>query len=146
MIRHGSTVSIEYTLTLADGSFVQSNVGKEPLRYVHGDTSLLPALQKELAGHGVNDEFKVQLLPEQAYGPVIPRLFQQIPLQKIPQEARTAGTLVHISGIKNLVRVHEIHEDVAVLDFNHPLAGKKIIFEIRILSIHSGHVLNGYSS
>lgn len=145
MIVNGSTVAFEYTLTLADGSLVKSNVGQEPFRYVHGEVSFLPALQAVLVGHVVNDEIKIRLSPEEAYGPVKPDLFKDVPIDQIPEQARTVGAMLQVSGAKGSMRVHAIREDTVVLDFNHPLAGKELNFEIRILSVSSGHGLNGRS-
>lgn len=138
VIHNGNTVSIEYTLTLADGSTVDSNVGEDPLTYTQGDQQILPALEQALLGHKVGDSKQVKLSPEQGYGPVLQEAFQEVEPETVPEDARTVGTMLIATdpeGHQQPIRVHEIHEDKIVLDFNHPLAGQELTFDVKVLAI-----------
>lgn len=136
MIADGNTVSIQYTLTLEDGSTAQSNVGEEPLIYVHGKGQIIPGLENALTGRSVNDKVSVKIAPEDAYGVLDDEAFQEVPLEQIPEDARTVGTMLSAEGYDGPIRVASVREDVIVLDFNHPLAGKTLNFDVVVLSIN----------
>jgi FKBP-type peptidyl-prolyl cis-trans isomerase SlyD len=135
MIEAGKTVGFEYTLKLDDGSVVQSNAEAEPLRYVHGENQLLPALEQELEGLKVDDRKEVTLAAQDAYGKVRDEAFREVPSDQIPQEARRVGAQLSAQGYEGPIRVHEVRDDTVVLDFNHPLAGQSLTFAIRVVSI-----------
>lgn len=137
MIKHGTIVSIEYTLRLEDGLQIDSNVGEPPLLFMVGKGQVFPALENALLGLNVGDALKVSLSPEEAYGPVLKDAFREVELTVLPEAARMVGATVGVkdpvSGEVFPVRVHEIHESKAVLDFNHPLAGNKLLFDLKIV-------------
>lgn len=136
LIAKGRTVGIEYTLTLDDGSTVQTNVGGPPLSFVAGEGQVIPGLEAALQGKAARDRVKVRIAPEQAYGPTDPKKRQEVPIDKIPEDARKVGTLLGAQGFDGPVRVAEVRPDVVVLDFNHPLAGKALTFDVLVLSIN----------
>lgn len=139
-MQKGSKVSIEYTLTLQDGSEVDTNVGQEPLEYEHGAEQILPALEAALGVLAQGDSTKVTLAPDDAYGQVDPEAFQEVPLDSVPEDAREAGTQLVFDdgdGNRRLLRVHEIREEIVVVDFNHPLAGETLTFEVKVLGIEA---------
>lgn len=136
VVAKGKTVAIEYTLTLDDGTEVQSNVGGQPLTFVAGEGQVIPGLDAALTGKAVHDRVKVRIPAEQAYGPVDPQKLQQVPLDKIPEDARKVGALLRAEGFDGPIRVAEVRPDVVVLDLNHPLAGKALTFDVLVLSIN----------
>lgn len=138
MIENGKKVTIEYTLTLDDGTVASSNVGEDPLTYEHGGGQILPALERELEGLEVDAQKKVQLSAEDGYGLVDPDAFRPVDPDMIPEEARQVGMFLTAhddAGNQQDVRVHEIQDDKVVLDFNHPLAGQALNFDIKVLGI-----------
>ncbi|MDJ0957668.1 MAG: FKBP-type peptidyl-prolyl cis-trans isomerase [Arenicellales bacterium] len=135
VIENGSNVALEYTLSLTDGSVVGSNVGEEPLTYTQGGKQILPALEEALIGMRAGDEKKVTLSADDGYGQVRDDAFREVPLEQIPEEARHVDALLSVPGRQGNIRVHEIRESTAVLDFNHPLAGEVLTFDIRIMSV-----------
>lgn len=138
VIQDGSTVSIEYTLKLSDGSTADTNVGGEPLVYVQGQQQILPALEAQLLGMKADETREVTLTPEEGYGPVQPEGFQTVPLDIIPDDARHEGARLVGQGPQGEpihAKVTEIKEDSAVIDLNHPLAGETLNFAIRVISI-----------
>ena len=136
VVEKGRKVDIEYTLTLDDGSTVQSNVGGPPLAFVVGEGQIIPGLEAALQGKAARDRVKVKLAPEQAYGTIDPKKVQEVPLDKIPEDARKVGTLLSAQGFDGPIRVAEVRPDVVVLDYNHPLAGKALTFDVLVLSIN----------
>jgi FKBP-type peptidyl-prolyl cis-trans isomerase SlyD len=138
VVQAGSNVAFDYTLTDESGTVIDSSKGKEPMQYIHGQGQIIPGLEKELAGMAVSDEKKVTLKPEDAYGPINPKAFQEIPKEKLPPDALKVGTLLMAQGPQGQgvpARVHEIKEKTVIMDFNHPLAGKTLSFDIKITDI-----------
>ncbi len=137
-VTNGKRISIEYTLTLPDNTQVDTNIGGEPLTYIQGGREILPALQQQLLGLEVGESKRVTLSPEEGYGAVDPNAFQEVNKDLIPEDARAVGTPLmarDASGRTHHLRVHEVKESTVVLDFNHPLAGKTLVFDVKILSI-----------
>ncbi len=137
-IREGSHVSIEYTLRLEDGSIIESNVGEEPFEYTQGNDEIIPGLEQGLEGLDVGDQKEIRIPPELAYGPVHPEAFYEVDKELVPPGAWVAGTELvarDSSGRERQVRVHEVREETIVIDANHPLAGKTLIFDVRVLAV-----------
>jgi FKBP-type peptidyl-prolyl cis-trans isomerase 2 len=135
MIESGKTVVLEYTLKLQDGSVVQSNRDSEPLKYVQGEHQILPALERELEGLDVDDVKVVELSAEDAYGEVKAEAFKEVPTEQIPEGARRVGAELTAQGYRGSIRVAEIKTESIVLDFNHPLAGRDVTFDVRVVAI-----------
>lgn len=138
MIDNGNSVSIEYTLKLNDGTTVDTNVGEDPLTYKQGGSEILPALEDALAEHNVGDTKEVKLTAEQGYGPINTEAFQEVELEMVPEDARTVGTMLVATdpeGQQQPIKVHEVREESIILDFNHPLAGETLNFDVKILAI-----------
>lgn len=137
-IGEGSQVALEYTLSDEAGTVIESNKGKQPMSYIHGKSQIIPGLEKELSGMKVGEEKKIQVKPEDGYGPVNPDAFQEIPKDKLPPEALKVGTMLMAQGPQGQgipVRVHEIKDTTVIMDFNHPMAGKTLSFDVKISEI-----------
>lgn len=137
-IQSGSTVRIEYTLTDETGEILDSTEGREPLTYVHGRRQIIPGLEQALAGLRVGDQKQVTVAPKDAYGLVDPQARAEVPRHAVPPEALVPGTeLVARSadGATRLVTVLEIRPDTVVVDLNHPLAGKTLRFDVRVVEV-----------
>ncbi len=137
-ISEGKQVSIEYTLSLEDQQVVDSNVGKDPLTYTHGSQQIIPGLENALEGMAVGDQKQVKLEAEEGYGPVQDQAIVEVPMEQLPEDARTVGTLVQGQGPNGQPvrgRVADMKEETAVIDFNHPLAGKTLFFDVKVLDI-----------
>lgn len=137
-IHEGSHVSIEYTLRLEDGSVIESNVGQAPFEYTHGNEEIIPGLEQGLEGMEVGEQKSIRIPPELGYGPVHPEAFYEVDKDLVPETAWEVGTELvarDASGRERPVRVHEVREATIVIDANHPLAGKTLVFEVRVVSI-----------
>jgi FKBP-type peptidyl-prolyl cis-trans isomerase SlyD len=140
VIAEGKQVSLEYTLTLEDKTKVDSNVGKTPLVYTQGSHDIIPGLEKQLTGLKVGESKRIEVSPEEGYGPVDPSRKQEVPKDKIPEDARKVGAKLtgrSPNGQLMFAQVTEIKDNIVVLDLNHPLAGKKLIFDIKVLKVEN---------
>lgn len=138
VVAAGRTVAIRYTVTLEDGSIADTNVDGTPLVYTQGEGQILPALEAALTGLSVGASKRVELPAAQAYGEVDQASFKDIPADRIPEDSRQVGALLtatRIDGQAQQVRVAAVEEGNIVLDFNHPLAGKDLVFEVEIVSV-----------
>jgi FKBP-type peptidyl-prolyl cis-trans isomerase SlyD len=135
---NGKQVSVEYTLTLEDNSKIDSNVGKEPLVFVLGDHQIIPGLEKQLVGMKTGENKHIEVTPEEGYGPVDPQRKQEVDKTKIPEEARKIGAKLTgqtPDGRPVFAQVAEVKDNTVVLDLNHPLAGKKLFFDVKMLKV-----------
>ena len=139
IVQDGSVVSIEYTLRDEGGNIIESNVGKEPMTYVHGAGQIVPGLEKELTGLKAGAQKKITVKPEEGYGTVNPALVQELPKEKIPAEALKPGAVLMMNTPQGPVpiRIKEIKDKTVVVDLNNPLAGKTLTFDVKVLDIKS---------
>lgn len=135
MIQEGSKVSIEYTLTLDDGTKVDSNVGGDPLEYTQGEGQIIPGLERELIGLAVGDAKEVRVVAKDGYGDIDPEALKEIDADQVPEDARTVGSMLMAQGHGAPIRVAEVRDDKIILDFNHPMAGKDLNFSVKVLGI-----------
>lgn len=135
-IENGKQVSFFYKLTV-DGEVIDDNEGREPMVYIQGAGQILPALEKELQGMQVQDKKTINLDAANAYGPVDPAAIQKVPTEQIPEGARQVGAVLQAEGYPGPIRVVEVKDDITTVDFNHPLAGKALTFDITIAGIET---------
>ena len=137
-IAEGKTVSIEYTLTLEDKEVIDTNVGGQPLTYVHGSNQIIPGLEKAMEGMQEGESMNVTVEPEEGYGHTIEEAIIEVEKEQLPPEVFKVGAQVQGQGQEGQVvrgQVTGIDGDTAVIDFNHPLAGKTLFFDIKVLDI-----------
>lgn len=137
MIEKGKKVTFHYTLKV-QGNVVESSKDREPLEYTHGSQEIIPGLQKRMEGHETGEEFDVTVPPEEAYGPRDPQAVVDVPKSRLPEGDVGVGTVLSAKGQagENLqAKVVEMGEETAKLDFNHPLAGEELEFQVQILEV-----------
>jgi FKBP-type peptidyl-prolyl cis-trans isomerase SlyD len=138
VVKDGMSVSFDYTLKDTDGKVIETSKGKTPLTYTHGQKKMIPGLEKQLTGMKVGDEKNVRVKPEEAYGPINKNAFQEVPKDKIPANGLKVGAMLASKTPDGQVipaRVAEIKEKTVVVDMNHPMAGKTLVFDVKILDI-----------
>jgi FKBP-type peptidyl-prolyl cis-trans isomerase 2 len=138
MIQNGQKVSLEYTVFLDDGTKIDSNVGEDPLTFVLGSHAVFPALEEALSSLDIGDQKKIHLAAEDAYGPIVQEAFREVDIEVVPAHFRHEGAVLGVqdpNGGVFPIRVHEVKEEKIVLDFNHPLAGKGLCFDVKVLSV-----------
>ncbi len=140
VVKNGQMVSLHYTLKGADGEVIESSKNKEPLKYVHGQNMMIPGLEKELTGMKIGGEKTVTVKSEDAYGPISKEAFQEIPKERLPADGLKIGAVLTGQGPQGQpiqARVHEVKEKTVVLDFNHPMAGKTLNFDVKVVDIEA---------
>lgn len=137
-IENGKKVTMEFTLKLEDGSEFVSNVGGDALEFTHGEGEIFPALEAEIVGLDIGDTKTVKLEADEAFGQKKEDAFHNVPIDQIPENARTPGSMLVLNrpdGQQEQVRVHDISDEEVTIDFNHPLAGENLMFEVKILAV-----------
>lgn len=137
MIQNGKRVKIDYTLYV-NGEVFDSSKGGEPLEYVHGSGQIIPGLERSLEGLKPGEERKVHVGPDDAYGPIHPQAIVQVPREQIQDGNVEAGMILSARNADGQTMqgvVTEVNEDSVTVDFNHPLAGKELYFEITIVEV-----------
>ncbi|THB69964.1 MAG: peptidylprolyl isomerase [Gammaproteobacteria bacterium] len=137
-ITTGKMVSIEYTLTLDNGDVADTNVGGDPLAFECGAGQIIPGLEKELEGLAEGDMKQVTVVPEEAYGAYVDEAVMDVPKSNVPEEGLSVGAYLQAQGedgqILNGV-ITEIGDENVIIDFNHPLAGKTLTFDVKVLGV-----------
>jgi FKBP-type peptidyl-prolyl cis-trans isomerase SlyD len=138
VVKDGMMVSLEYTLKSPDGKVMETSKGREPLRYIHGQKMMIPGLEKELTGMKVGGEKHVTVKPEDGYGKINPNAVQEIPKEKIPPNGLKVGAVLAAKSPEGMVvpmTVRQIKDKTVVLDMNHPMAGKTLVFDVKVVDI-----------
>ncbi|MCB0325737.1 MAG: peptidylprolyl isomerase [Bdellovibrionales bacterium] len=136
-ITDGTRVSLEYTLR-HEGQTLESNVGGDPLIYTHGDNQIIPGLERQLEGMKQGDSKEVTVAPQDAYGAVDQEAYIEVKKDQVPEQGRVVGAQLMTKDPQgNVLRptVREIKDSTVVLDFNHPLAGKTLVFDVRVVDV-----------
>ncbi len=137
-IENGSMVKIEYTLKDDAGTVLDTNKGKNALAYTQGQRQIIPGLEKALMGMRAGEEKEVTVKPEDGYGKVDPKAEMEVSKEAVPPEALKVGAQLQgrsQTGQPFPARVKEVKEKTVVLDMNHPLAGKTLHFDVKILGV-----------
>lgn len=156
-VARNRVVSIEYTLTDADGSVIDTSRGDEPISYVHGAGTLVDALEAAMEGKGPSDTVSLTLPPEKAYGVRDDSIVFTVPRSQFSAgEDPEIGMQVVLPGDGDgeVVTVVATNEDEVTVDGNHPLAGLTLTFDVEILDVREataeeiehGHAHDSHSS
>lgn len=138
MIKSGKKVSLEYTVFLTDGTQIDTNVGEDPLTFVHGSHQVFPALEQAIVGLKAGDTKQIMLKAEEAYGPVVEEAYKEVDIDAVPAPYRYAGAVLGVqdpAGGVYPIRVREVKDQKIVLDFNHPLAGQALRFDVKVIEV-----------
>jgi peptidylprolyl isomerase len=134
----GKSVTVHYTGRLEDGTVFDSslNEGREPLRAILGQGNLIPGFEKGILDSNVGDKVTVEIEPSEAYGEYLDGLVTTLERSRFPEGINIGDVLQSESerGVM-VVTVTNITEEGVTIDANHPMAGKKLIFDIEILNV-----------
>ena len=136
-VSNGKVISLEYTVTLEDGQPVDTNVGQDALTYTQGANQIIRGVEAAVEGMEVGQTKQVVVSPTEGYGDRDPNAVHEVPKAKVPQEAKI-GTMLHgkdANGREIRPTVSAINADTVILDFNHPLAGKTLHFDLKVMNI-----------
>src|SRR4051794_16075670 len=137
-ITDGLVVSLNYVLTV-DGETLAQTDADDPMEYLHGAEEILPGLERALDGKQVGDKFSVTLQPEDAYGDYDEDDVEEIDRADIPNvDELEVGMVVEVEdedGYAYMAQVREIGAKVVTLDFNPPLAGKTLTYDVEVVGL-----------
>ncbi|MBS3956935.1 MAG: peptidylprolyl isomerase [Clostridiales bacterium] len=133
----GTTVRVHYTGRLDDGSVFDSSLGHAPLEFAIGAGQVIPGFESAVIDLKVGDIATVSIAPEDAYGPRMPDATQAVPVTSFTEEPYLGAMvqLVGPAGERIAATITEIDQEEALLDFNHPLAGRTLTFEIELVEL-----------
>jgi len=138
-VKKGDVVRVHYTGTLLDGSQFDSSVGRSPLEFTVGAGQMIAGFDAGVLGMSVGDKKTIQIDPDNGYGQKDPNAIIEFPSSNVPE-----GMQVEVGMKLNLqnqygqpvpVEVIEVKEDVIIMDANHFLAGKDLVFEVELVEI-----------
>jgi len=134
-IEAGVVVTFHYTLRDSEGVALEASYDGEPTAYLHGSNSIIPGLEKTMAGHEKGDTFSVTVNPKEAYGERQEGKTQRVPIKHLIFKGKLrAGDTAQLNTRegKRAVTVIKAGRHSADIDTNHPLAGRALVFEIEI--------------
>jgi len=139
MVTEGKLVKVIYSLTV-DGNVVDSSKEGEPFEFTAGSSQVIPGFDEAIMGMKAGEKKSFQVSPEKGYGEENPKGRQKVPRDKLPAEIKPeVGMTLHATmpdGQAIPSRIIEIQEDIIILDFNHPLAGKSLNFEVEVVDVN----------
>lgn len=131
-------VSIDYTLTDAQGAVLDTSKGRAPLAYLHGAGNIIPGLEKALEGKQAGEHVNVQVPAAEAYGERDESLSQEVPkdmFQGVDHVEPGMRFQAQTSAGVQVVTVTEVADDTVTVDGNHPLAGKQLTFDVDVVEV-----------
>jgi FKBP-type peptidyl-prolyl cis-trans isomerase SlyD len=137
-IERDKVVTFHYSLTDAEGTFTEASEGREPVTYLHGHGNIVPGLENEMRGKRAGDSFKASIAPEHAYGMRSEEAVQRIPIKHLIRPGRLEvgkAVAVNTNAGQRRATVLKVGRFNVDVDLNHPLAGKTLIFDVRVLDV-----------
>ena len=138
-VKENNTVKVNYTGKLADGQVFDSSEGKEPIEFTLGQGQLIPGFEKGLIDMKLKEKKTITIAKEEAYGDVNKDLIQEVKKTELPQDMTPEVGMGLVSkspdGQEMNLMVVEVRDQSIVIDGNHPLAGKELIFDLEVVEI-----------
>lgn len=137
-IKEGSKVTLHYTGKLDDGNVFDSSEGREPLTFTVGQHQVICGFEDGVKDLNVGDEKKIDISPEHGYGPKHEQMVQKVPKELFkdfsPEKGQQIG-LMSKQGQQIMATVVDVDDKMVTLDLNHPLAGKNLHFQVKIVAV-----------
>jgi FKBP-type peptidyl-prolyl cis-trans isomerase SlyD len=137
-VTDGQVVSMEYTLRV-DGKMVDTSEGSEPLEYLHGAANIIPGLEREMEGMAVGESKTVVISAAEGYGEMDEEAFLEVPASEFPKDMPLKpGLEMELTGPEGqpmYARVESMEGETVTLNMNHPLAGKELHFDVKVVNL-----------
>jgi FKBP-type peptidyl-prolyl cis-trans isomerase 2 len=136
-VKSGDNISVHYTGKLENGEVFDSSVGKEPLAFAAGAGQMIKGFDDAVIGMKIGDKKTITLAPAEAYGEANPEAIITVDAKELPnfEELKVGMELASSNGARG--KITSKTDTNAVIDFNHALAGKTLIFELELVSIEN---------
>lgn len=138
LIGPGKTVTLHFAIKLEDGQIIDSNFESEPATFSVGDGNLLEGFEKALFGLEEGAKQTLKVLPENGFGMPNPSNIQKVPRSQFDGMELEQGLVISFADAGNGELpgvISEFDDKMVAVDFNHPLAGKQLNFEVEILQV-----------
>ena len=142
-IKKGDKVSVDYEGKFESGEVFDSSTHGDhshPLEFTAGNGQVIVGFDNAVIGMEVGQEKEVKIKPEDAYGDLRPEYQQKIPRNALPQDQEPKEGMTLVMGTPDgkqfPVRISKVDKESVTLDLNHPLAGKTLVFKIKIVKIN----------
>ena len=138
IVKDNLIVTIDYTLGV-DGEIIDSSKGREPLEFLQGRDNIISGLEREILGMGIGESKDVLVAPLDGYGETDEEAYMEVPSNQIPEyiplEVGTELEIQNEEGEPAYARIEQIENNITLLNFNHPLAGKELHFAVKVVAI-----------
>ncbi|MFC1963770.1 peptidylprolyl isomerase [Chloroflexota bacterium] len=139
MAEDGNTVKVDYTGTLDDGTVFDTSNGREPLEFTLGEGRVIPGFENAVRGMQVGESKAVTIPAGEAYGEHRAELIMEVERDRLPEgmdpQVEQQLQMRDASGQATIVIVTGVSENSITIDANHPLAGKDLTFELKLVAI-----------
>nr|WP_321227676.1 peptidylprolyl isomerase [uncultured Psychroserpens sp.] len=143
-VKENNTIKVNYTGKLSDGQVFDSSEGREPLEFTLGQGQLIPGFEKGVIDMKLNEKKTITIAKEEAYGDINAALIQEVNKSELPQDVEPKVGMGLVSktpdGREMNLLVVEVKEESIVIDGNHPLAGKELIFDLEVVEIKDAEI------
>ena len=137
-VQKGAVVSMDYKLTV-DGEVLDSSDDAGPLQFLAGYDNIVPGLEREMMGMKIGDSKDVVVTPEDGYGEFDEEGFMDVPRSEFPNDMEIEeGVELNVTdeeGQNQYARVESVADETVRLDFNHPLAGAELHFNVKVVAL-----------
>ncbi len=143
--KSGDKVKVHYHGKLTNGETFDKSEGRDPLEFEIGAGMVIKGFDDGVTGMNVGEKKTIHIPFMEAYGPLNPDMLIDMPKERFPKDMDIeVGMALAVSdqqGNQHQVVIKEIKEDIVILDANHPLAGKDLIFDLELVEIAGGSPL-----
>lgn len=144
-VKKGDKVKVHYHGKLTSGETFDSSEGRDPLEFEVGSGAVIKGFDDGVTGMEVGEKKTINIPVEEAYGTSNPEMIIEMPKDRFPKDMELeVGMPLAMSnqdGQQFQVVVKEIKDDAVILDANHPLAGKDLVFDLELVGIDGGKPL-----
>ncbi len=138
-VKKGDTIQVHYHGTLTDGTIFDSSNGREPLEFEVGGGMVIEGFDNGVLGMTIGEKRTVNIPADQAYGPKNDDMIMEFPIDRFPADlVPEVGMQLNMSnteGDQFPVVIVEVADEHVLLDANHPLAGKDLIFDLELVTV-----------
>jgi FKBP-type peptidyl-prolyl cis-trans isomerase 2 len=135
-VENGKRVKLHYTGKHEDGTVFDESTGRDPLEFTVGTNQVIPGFEQGVIGLEAGETKTIEIEPADGYGEFRDDLMAEVPKANVPENVEVGAQLqTQIQGQPVPVTVKEIKDETVVIDANHPLAGKKLIFDLEIVEV-----------
>jgi peptidylprolyl isomerase len=137
MVETGKVVAVHYTGKLSDGEMFDTSEGRDPLKFQVGSGQIIPGFEQAIMGKNIGEKVTVNIPADDAYGQIREDLIVSVPKSQMPGDVQVGQPLQAQgdNGQTINVIVKEVSEENVMIDGNHPLAGKELVFDIEVVEI-----------